>query len=53
MTTPTIPQMLDRRERETFIHEAADLLRIAVGTITIGLVLLFAASLVARFIGPM
>ena len=53
MTTPTIPQMLDRRERETFIHEAADLLRIAVGTITIVTVLMFAASLVARFMGAM
>ena len=49
----TISQMLDRRERETFVDEAADLLRIAVGTITIVTVLMFAASLVARFIGPM
>ena len=53
MTTPTIPQMLDRRERDTFNRQAADLLRIAVGTITIGIVLLFAASLVARVWGAM
>jgi len=49
----TISQMLDRRERDTFNREAADLLQRVTCITTIGLVLLFAASLVARVWGAM